>query len=362
MLMATPLWSSPECLTFAGESLPELYEFEASRKVLQTVDEIVQASGLISERFDVRAANVGSAAAVICGDDRKLFYSANYFAGLESSGWAMRSILAHEVAHHLNGHTLKSNSEDREKMELEADYFAGYLVCRLGGTLQDAQKAYRRESGPGYPPLSARLERVAIGWTRALEDDLCPPEVSNVIEEESLTELSNALVIHGGNANEFANRSLVSAGHIFFEDVHFRAEEPMIFFADKISFDQSSTLQGKKLVLISRTVEGGTVSADGGAGENGGEVLLAALNVSGTSLTARGGDGKPGMNGSDGPNGRRGEDGTNGKCGAGMFGDCRGSSNGRDGTPGQPGKPGEPGQPGGNGGRIALLTFSQRAL
>ena len=79
------------------------------------------------------------------------------------------ALLSHEIAHHLNGHTLEAGGS-RPPTELEADKFAGFAVGKLGGSLQEAQWLFRQLSAEGsetHPPRSARLEAVAVGWRDA---------------------------------------------------------------------------------------------------------------------------------------------------------------------------------------------------
>ncbi len=58
----------------------------------------------------------------------------------------------------------------RPPTELEADKFAGFVVGKLGGDLQEAQWLFRQLPAAGsdtHPPRSARLEAVAVGWREA---------------------------------------------------------------------------------------------------------------------------------------------------------------------------------------------------
>lgn len=54
--------------------------------------------------------------------------------------YVITSILAHEVAHHLFGHTLEGtdNLEQQRKRELEADYLSGIIMKKLGYSLNQA--------------------------------------------------------------------------------------------------------------------------------------------------------------------------------------------------------------------------------
>lgn len=130
---------------------------------------IASTVGLIP-RFKVFAANVPNTAALIDGEQRLIVYSESWIQNtLENDRWKAVTLMAHEIAHHLNGHTLEA-SGSRPSIELEADRFAGFSVGRLGGTLPQAQSLYMllsESGGSTHPPRSARLEAVAVGWKDA---------------------------------------------------------------------------------------------------------------------------------------------------------------------------------------------------
>ena len=86
--------------------------------------------------------------------------------------WSSVSVLAHEIAHHLNGHVL-DNTPDRRGYELEADEFSGYILQKMHATLEQAQSAIntfnpRDDFGSHYPLLIDRLEAIARGWQKSL--------------------------------------------------------------------------------------------------------------------------------------------------------------------------------------------------
>ncbi len=81
--------------------------------------------------------------------------------------WSLVSILAHEVGHHLAFHT---EIDGRwHEFELEADYFSGFVLRRLGATLDQANAAMRaigpKEASQTHPGLDQRLQAITIGWT-----------------------------------------------------------------------------------------------------------------------------------------------------------------------------------------------------
>ncbi len=162
------------CNYFGEVQEDKLYEFSSSGEARQIIGDIMSAIGL-RPKFEVKAANVGNAAAVIYGNKRYILYSQNFVSQVnQSTGtkWAAASILAHEIGHHLNGHTLE-NGGSRPPSELEADEFSGFVMRKMGATLQEAQAAMNliadKRGSSTHPPRSARLEAIAVGWQMAGE-------------------------------------------------------------------------------------------------------------------------------------------------------------------------------------------------
>ena len=137
------------------------------------IREIADAVGL-QPRFELRATpQVANAAAVVYDGRRYLLYNPAFLAAVNRAGhtdWAGISILAHEMGHHLNGHTLRPGGSQPQD-ELEADEFSGFVLRRLGASLAQAQAAMATvsptENSATHPGLQPRLAAIGQGWTRA---------------------------------------------------------------------------------------------------------------------------------------------------------------------------------------------------
>jgi hypothetical protein len=137
------------------------------------IREITDAVGL-QPRFELRATTqVDNAAAVVYGGKRYLLYNPRFLAAVNRAGhtdWAGISILAHEMGHHLNGHTLRAGGSQPED-ELEADEFSGFVLRRLGASLAQAQAAMAAVSPTSgsatHPGRTPRLAAISRGWGRA---------------------------------------------------------------------------------------------------------------------------------------------------------------------------------------------------
>jgi len=140
------------------------------RDVLREITDVVG----LKPRFQLRATTeVQNAAAVVYGGQRYLLYNPQFVAAVNRAGrtdWAGISILAHEMGHHLNGHTLRpggSNPAD----ELEADEFSGFVLRKMGASLAQAQAGMAvvsdEEASPTHPGRGSRLTAIGEGWQRA---------------------------------------------------------------------------------------------------------------------------------------------------------------------------------------------------
>jgi hypothetical protein len=137
------------------------------------IREITEAVGL-QPRFELRATTlVPNAAAVAYDGKRFLLYNPKFLAAVNRAGhtdWAGISILAHEMGHHLNGHTLRSGGSQPQD-ELEADEFSGFVLRRLGASLAQAQAAMAtvsdEQGSATHPGRTPRLGAISQGWNRA---------------------------------------------------------------------------------------------------------------------------------------------------------------------------------------------------
>lgn len=84
--------------------------------------------------------------------------------------WGAVSIFAHEVAHHLLGHTIDPASV-RPGDELACDRYSGFVLHGMGATLGEAL-AFKSVIGDPHgtrrhPSKHARLEPIRQGWEEA---------------------------------------------------------------------------------------------------------------------------------------------------------------------------------------------------
>src|SRR5829696_6422189 len=118
--------------------------FATSSQGKQIAERVIDAVGL-KTNFEIQPANIENAAAVVYGGKRYVLYNPTFINNLvKTTGteWAAISVLAHEIGHHLNGHTVSARGSQPE-LELEADEFSGYVLRKMGATLAQSQAAMK---------------------------------------------------------------------------------------------------------------------------------------------------------------------------------------------------------------------------
>ena len=210
--------------SYYGEAMNNsVYGFSSSQEADNIIERILSNVGL-KKNFQINAANVPNAAAVINGSTRYILYSQSFIGQVNSmtnSRWASISILAHEIGHHLNGHTLESTGS-RPSIELEADEFSGFVLAKMGASLAEAQLAMNtiaseNSASSTHPVKSARLEAIAVGWYKAREgsngngnstQSSNPPTIP-VNPGNTVTYVSKCLLNGDANAYYVTNTNLI---------------------------------------------------------------------------------------------------------------------------------------------------------
>jgi hypothetical protein len=159
--------------TVTAQTSGSTKQFASSVQARDIIQEILDVVGL-KPRFEIREADdIENAAAVIYGGKRYVLYDKDFVASINNAvntDWAGVSILAHEIGHHLNGHTLDGGGNSL-KAELEADEFSGFVLRKLGASVKDAQAAMATISSERasrtHPGRKDRLAAIETGWKNA---------------------------------------------------------------------------------------------------------------------------------------------------------------------------------------------------
>ncbi len=138
----------------------------------QMLQDIINVTGLYAD-FELKEADVMNIQASISHRKRTILYNPGYINWLNKltrDKWSVMALIAHEVGHHLNGHTIRKGGSS-PRVELEADEFAGFVLNKLGATLEDAQKVMNYIAGINesdtHPGRMARKQAIQRGWDKA---------------------------------------------------------------------------------------------------------------------------------------------------------------------------------------------------
>ena len=191
----------------------------APQDCASAVSRIMGYTGLPAN-FVVVSGPVPNAAAVILLDDnrvprRVIAFNPKFMKVAEAqvggSPWGPISIMAHEIAHHLSGHTIVPGGS-RPEIELEADKFSGYVLQKMGAPLAAAQQmilAVGTSHGtPTHPAKEQRAEAIKQGWAESCmqaNGTGCPNGIAAAVKTPASRALPDSLP-----SNVTPNGSLVT--------------------------------------------------------------------------------------------------------------------------------------------------------
>ena len=138
----------------------------------QMLNQIMEVVGL-EPNFELKEARVDNIEASIQHRKRYILYNPsfiNWINEVTKDRWAAMALLAHEVGHHLNGHTIRRTGST-PILELEADEFAGFVLYKLGATLSQSQEVMKFIAKPKesatHPGRMSRMQAIENGWNKA---------------------------------------------------------------------------------------------------------------------------------------------------------------------------------------------------
>jgi hypothetical protein len=126
------------------------------------------------ENFQLQEQNgINNAYATLIRNQRYIVYDNDFLENLDAyagTKWASISVLAHEMGHHYRNHVVDRGGSTPPK-ELEADYFSGYVMAKMGASLAEARAAMEKIASPrasgSHPARADRLSAIAQGWNGA---------------------------------------------------------------------------------------------------------------------------------------------------------------------------------------------------
>lgn len=126
------------------------------------------------ENFTLKEQNgINNAYATIIQNKRWIVYDNDFLENLDTyaaTKWASISVMAHEMGHHYYNHVV-SGKGSTIPTEIEADAFSGYMMNKLGGTLEQAVAAMKTiatdRASSTHPAKADRITAITKGWNTA---------------------------------------------------------------------------------------------------------------------------------------------------------------------------------------------------
>lgn len=159
--------------------------FITDKEAENALDKILSVIGA-SKNFRLQSCdNINNAIAVTFKGNRYILYDKKFMQLITdyTNNWSNLFILAHEVGHHINGHTrdaalsaiLDDTSLAKQRQEeLEADKFAGFVLAKLGASLNqtiaaiDLMTTNSDDRYSTHPNKNKRIEAIRIGFNNGL--------------------------------------------------------------------------------------------------------------------------------------------------------------------------------------------------
>ncbi|MEN9611947.1 MAG: hypothetical protein RLZZ628_2761 [Bacteroidota bacterium] len=118
--------------------------------------------------------------------------------------WASISIMAHEIGHHVCGHT-QDNIGSTPSKELEADKFSGLVMASLGATLEQAEAAMKAvssdQASSTHPGKRDRLNAISLGWQSINKDGTVTPPTTPATPQDKTNASKYSDWVHLTNPN-----------------------------------------------------------------------------------------------------------------------------------------------------------------
>lgn len=169
-----------------AKKLCEFYQgnfFASDNHAYKALNKVMNSVGLKSKFILLSCDEINNCVAVTYNGIRYILYDKAFMDEIstEKNSHTKLSILAHEIGHHLNGHTMdlvgyKNKNKQPlslyklRQQELEADAFSGYIMHKLGYSLNQAQEAINKiadnndDSNSSHPTKNKRLKAIEKGY------------------------------------------------------------------------------------------------------------------------------------------------------------------------------------------------------
>lgn len=157
--------------------------FSFEKEADKVLDEILSVIGASKNFSLTQCSEINNALAITFKGERYILYDRAFINKINkmTNDWSGKFILAHEVGHHINGHTRdfliasqidKQTKEKQREEELEADEFAGFILAKLGASygqiseLIDVVASEKDDKYSTHPDKYKRLNAIKKGFDK----------------------------------------------------------------------------------------------------------------------------------------------------------------------------------------------------
>lgn len=166
-----------------------------SKRQLDQINKILSKMSL-PQNFTVFQGKVSNALALFQNNQNYIILNRSFLNEVDSKTsdyWLSMYLLSHEIGHLLSSHLLSLNVSDSisKRQELQADYFAGSILSRLGCPLDKAKLIFNgtylqtANGSKTHPPSELRMKFIEDGWENNLKSiytESDPPVPDNIDE------------------------------------------------------------------------------------------------------------------------------------------------------------------------------------
>jgi glutamate synthase domain-containing protein 2 len=157
-----------------NKGVPDFTKKETASEIVNEIVKVMELEADFKIKSSDKALNIE---ATISHRQRYIIYNPsfmNWVSNATNDKWAAIALFAHEIGHHINGHTSKKH-KNSPALELQADEFAGHVLRRMGATLEQAQLVMvyisTANATKTHPGRADRLLAIQKGWEMAANAD-----------------------------------------------------------------------------------------------------------------------------------------------------------------------------------------------
>ncbi len=179
LCLVTTIATSAQQVNSCGFKIPPKSFISKFQSVYEARDIVKNMLDTIKwkENFTLKEQNgINNAYATILQNKRWIIYDNDFLENIDSyaaTKWASISILAHEMGHHYYNHVV-SGKGSTIPTEIEADGFSGYMMNKLGATLNQSVAAMKTiatdKASSTHPAKADRIASITKGWNMALNE------------------------------------------------------------------------------------------------------------------------------------------------------------------------------------------------